>query len=100
MQRELIRHIVKNNGILVTSYNTLVIHQEHLLVYDWHYIILDEGHKIRNPDVQATLVCKQVVALVIKLHNFNISLGSTFYTVFLSTSLQSNYKATNKDGFQ
>ncbi|XP_045212633.2 DNA excision repair protein ERCC-6-like [Mercenaria mercenaria] len=58
-ERDLIRHIVKNNGILVTSYSTLVLQQEHILPYDWHYIILDEGHKIRNPDVKATLVCKQ-----------------------------------------
>ena len=59
-QKELVRHIVRNNGILVTSYNTLVIHQESILAYNWHYVVLDEGHKIRNPDVQATLVAKQV----------------------------------------
>ena len=56
------RHIVKNSGILVTSYNTLVLQQEIILAYNWHYVVLDEGHKIRNPDVQATLVAKQVGA--------------------------------------
>ncbi|KAH3872046.1 hypothetical protein DPMN_035259 [Dreissena polymorpha] len=56
---ELIRLIARGGGILVTSYSTLVLQQEALLHYNWHYIILDEGHKIRNPDVQATLVCKQ-----------------------------------------
>lgn len=30
-----------------------------LLRHHWHYIILDEGHKIRNPDAQATLAVKQ-----------------------------------------
>lgn len=30
-----------------------------LLRHDWHYVILDEGHKIRNPDAQATLAAKQ-----------------------------------------
>lgn len=59
LQRELIRQVVRGNGVLVTSYSTLVLQQENLLAYDWHYIILDEGHKIRNPDVKATLVCKQ-----------------------------------------
>ena len=61
LQRELIRQVVRSNGILITSYSTLVIQQEHLLAYDWHYLVLDEGHKIRNPDVKATLVCKQVL---------------------------------------
>ncbi|EMP26566.1 DNA excision repair protein ERCC-6 [Chelonia mydas] len=27
--------------------------------YDWHYVILDEGHKIRNPNAAVTLACKQ-----------------------------------------
>lgn len=64
-QSELIRTIVKENGILVTSYSTLVIHQNLILDHNWHYIILDEGHKIRNPDAQATLVVKQVSNLLV-----------------------------------
>jgi DNA excision repair protein ERCC-6 len=38
--------------ILVTSYVGAVQHQEALLARNWHYVILDEGHKIRNPDAQ------------------------------------------------
>jgi SNF2 family DNA or RNA helicase len=41
-----------NGCILVTSYVGVVQHQEALLARDWHYVILDEGHKIRNPDAQ------------------------------------------------
>lgn len=52
--------IVKDRGILVTSYNTLLLNQVLLLGSDWHYVILDEGHKIQNPDAKVTLVCKQV----------------------------------------
>ncbi|GAB1600830.1 SWI/SNF-related matrix-associated actin-dependent regulator of chromatin subfamily A member 5-like isoform X1 [Argonauta hians] len=48
------------NGVIVTSYNNLVSHQDCILKHKWHYIILDEGHKIRNPDAQATLACKMV----------------------------------------
>ncbi|KAK7113755.1 DNA excision repair protein ERCC-6-like isoform X2 [Littorina saxatilis] len=58
-EAQLVRNIVKSNGILVTSFNTLVIQQEVLLPYNWHYIVLDEGHKIRNPNAQVTLCCKQ-----------------------------------------
>ncbi|VDI10453.1 DNA excision repair protein ERCC-6 [Mytilus galloprovincialis] len=59
-EAELIRTIIKENGVLVTSYSTLVIHQELIISYNWHYVILDEGHKIRNPDAQATLAVKQI----------------------------------------
>jgi len=60
LQSVLVRDIVRCSGVLVTSYSTLVLQQELLLAHNWHYIVLDEGHKIRNPDVKATLVCKQV----------------------------------------
>lgn len=55
----LVRSINKARGILIVSYPGVVIYQEHLHSYDWHYAILDEGHKIRNPDAQVTLACKR-----------------------------------------
>ncbi|XP_059174899.1 DNA excision repair protein ERCC-6-like [Physella acuta] len=58
-ESEMVRSVAKSSGILITSYNTLVIHQELVLRFNWHYVILDEGHKIRNPDAKVTLVCKQ-----------------------------------------
>lgn len=35
--------------------------QDNILSYDWHYVILDEGHKIRNPNTAVTIACKQVL---------------------------------------
>ncbi|GFO00974.1 DNA excision repair protein ercc-6-like [Plakobranchus ocellatus] len=58
-QSDLVRSIAKSFGILITSYSTLVIQQEIILRFNWHYVILDEGHKIRNPDAKVTLCCKQ-----------------------------------------
>ena len=55
----LIKSINSCNGVLITSYSGLVNQKEALLAADWDYVILDEGHKIRNPDAQATLVVKQ-----------------------------------------
>lgn len=55
----LVRTINKSNGILIVSYPGVVIYQDSLHAYDWHYAILDEGHKIRNPDAQVTLACKR-----------------------------------------
>jgi len=47
-----------SGGILITSYANILIHYETLVSYQWHYFILDEGHKIRNPDAQITSACK------------------------------------------
>lgn len=36
------------------------IHKESLLPIKWVYCILDEGHKIRNPDSDTTQICKRI----------------------------------------
>ena len=48
------------NGVLVTTYAGVRVYRDHLLPQKWDYVILDEGHKIRNPDTEITLTCKQV----------------------------------------
>ncbi|GAB0495304.1 hypothetical protein MMPV_006603 [Pyropia vietnamensis] len=47
-------------GVLLTSYEQVRRHQKALLRVDWEYVIADEGHKLRNPDAEITLVCKQL----------------------------------------
>ncbi|XP_010130977.1 PREDICTED: DNA excision repair protein ERCC-6-like [Buceros rhinoceros silvestris] len=56
---KLIQEIVSCNGILITSYSYIRLMQDNILSYDWHYVILDEGHKIRNPNTAVTIACKQ-----------------------------------------
>ncbi|KGL96282.1 DNA excision repair protein ERCC-6, partial [Charadrius vociferus] len=56
---KLIREIVSCHGILITSYSYIRLMQDVIHSYDWHYVILDEGHKIRNPNAAVTLACKQ-----------------------------------------
>ncbi|XP_022702786.1 DNA excision repair protein ERCC-6-like isoform X3 [Varroa jacobsoni] len=58
-KESLVRDINKTSGTLITSYQGIVIYLDNILKYQWHYVILDEGHKIRNPDAQATLAVKQ-----------------------------------------
>ncbi|XP_038067729.1 DNA excision repair protein ERCC-6-like [Patiria miniata] len=58
-KRALIHDIALSHGTLVTSYSGVRIQEELLLKHDWHYIVLDEGHKIRNPDAAVTQSCKQ-----------------------------------------
>ena len=55
----LMHNIHKDNGVLITSYSGARSDIEALNGYTWHYVILDEGHKIRNPEAQITLALKQ-----------------------------------------
>lgn len=52
--------IGSNTGVVLTTYEHLRLHRELLLPVRWGVVVLDEGHKIRNPDSEITLVCKQV----------------------------------------
>lgn len=45
-------HSLKSGGILITSYSGMLIHKDLLVTSQWHYVILDEGHKIRNPQAK------------------------------------------------
>ncbi|KAJ1527811.1 hypothetical protein ONE63_007757 [Megalurothrips usitatus] len=57
---QLVREMLQDKGIIITSYTAVVRLKDHLLHQRWHYVILDEGHKIRNPDAQVTLAVKQL----------------------------------------
>ena len=58
---ELVRCITGSSaGILITSYDQLRLQRDLLLNTAWGYAILDEGHKIRNPDAEVTLAAKQL----------------------------------------
>ncbi|CAG9540188.1 unnamed protein product [Cercopithifilaria johnstoni] len=53
--------VPRSDGIvLLTSYGTFAKNRKHLVDKFWHYIILDEGHKIRNPEAQITLAVKEI----------------------------------------
>ena len=58
----IVREIAKAGpgNILITTYAGLRIRQEAILPHQWHYVILDEGHQIRNPDAAITIAAKQV----------------------------------------
>lgn len=58
-KEKLIQDIAHCHGILITSYSYIRLMQDDISRHDWHYVILDEGHKIRNPNAAITLACKQ-----------------------------------------
>ncbi|XP_022155595.1 protein CHROMATIN REMODELING 8-like isoform X2 [Momordica charantia] len=54
------RVLSSESGMLITTYEQLRLVGEKLLDIEWGYAILDEGHRIRNPNAEVTLVCKQL----------------------------------------
>ncbi|QCE06707.1 protein CHROMATIN REMODELING 8 [Vigna unguiculata] len=57
----LINRVMRSeSGLLITTYEQLRILGDQLLDIQWGYAVLDEGHKIRNPNAEVTLVCKQL----------------------------------------
>ncbi|MCD7461628.1 hypothetical protein HAX54_046700 [Datura stramonium] len=54
------RVVRSNSGLLITTYEQLRLLGEKLLDIEWGYAVLDEGHRIRNPNAEITLVCKQL----------------------------------------
>jgi DNA excision repair protein ERCC-6 len=48
------------DGVLLTTYEQLRLFRARLLSVAWGYCVLDEGHKIRNPDAEVTILCKQM----------------------------------------
>ncbi|KAK4492466.1 hypothetical protein RD792_003275 [Penstemon davidsonii] len=57
----LINRVLRSeSGLLITTYEQLRILGDKLLDIEWGYAVLDEGHRIRNPNAEVTLVCKQL----------------------------------------
>ncbi|KAI9497024.1 SNF2 family N-terminal domain-containing protein [Zychaea mexicana] len=55
----LVERYIKLGGVIVTTYSGVQAYREILLKHKWGYVVLDEGHKIRNPDSETTLACKR-----------------------------------------
>lgn len=51
--------LTKSNGIIITGYTGLLKYKEIFKNFRWHYLILDEGHKIKNSEAKVTLAAKE-----------------------------------------
>lgn len=56
---KLIRDVQTSHGILLITYAGAVRYAADLMSRKWHYLILDEGHKIRNPETQVSKLIKK-----------------------------------------
>lgn len=58
--KRIINSVVRKGHVLVTTYTGLQTYAEDLLQVEWDYAVLDEGHKIRNPNAEITVTCKEL----------------------------------------
>ncbi len=58
--KKIVDRVLRDGHILVTTYSGLQTYAELLIPVDWEYAVLDEGHKIRNPNAAITIYCKEL----------------------------------------
>ena len=59
--KNIVDRVVQEGHILVTTYSGLQTYAKLLIPMHWEYAVLDEGHKIRNPNATITLYCKNLL---------------------------------------
>lgn len=58
--RRIVDQVIAEGHVLVTTYSGLQSYAQLLIPVDWQYAVLDEGHKIRNPNTAITIYCKEL----------------------------------------
>ncbi|KAJ9652666.1 DNA repair protein rhp26 [Neophaeococcomyces mojaviensis] len=86
--KKILQPVLEKGGVLVTTYSGLQTYAPLLIPVDWSYAILDEGHKIRNPNTAITIYCKElrtpnrIILSGTPMQNNLIELWSLFDFVF------------------
>lgn len=86
--KHLVEKVLSRGHVLITTYAGIRIYARQLIPIKWGYVVLDEGHKIRNPDSFITLTCKQlrtpnrVILSGTPIQNNLIELWSLFDFIF------------------
>ena len=84
----------RDGSALITSYSTYTNKFEDILRSNWHYVILDEGHKIRNPESQITISIKKLKTphrLILRYISYLLSLYFIFKK-FSGAPMQNNLR--------
>jgi DNA excision repair protein ERCC-6 len=86
--KKIVDRVVNQGHVLVTTYAGLQTYSDVLIPVDWDYAVLDEGHKIRNPNTAITIHCKElrtanrIILSGTPMQNNLIELWSLFDFVF------------------
>ncbi|CAI5725279.1 hypothetical protein KXD40_003559 [Peronospora effusa] len=57
---EMKEDVPTSGAVIISTYENVRQYQSLFLTREWDYVVLDEGHRIRNPDAETTLACKQL----------------------------------------
>lgn len=88
LAERIVNQVLKHGHVLVTTYAGLQTYADVLVSVNWDYAVLDEGHKIRNPNTAITIYCKElrtsnrVILSGTPMQNNLIELWSLFDFVF------------------
>ena len=70
-----------------------------MIQYQWHYLVLDEGHKIRNPESQITCAVKQIdtphrliLSGNIKIFDITVNIYLQFLFSYKGSPIQNSLK--------
>ena len=64
-------------SLILTTYDQLRLQREMLLPVRWGVAVLDEGHKIRNPDAEVKIVSRvDFLALSVCVYSLCLLLGT------------------------
>lgn len=86
--QKIIKRVTEEGHVLVTTYSGLQTYADALVDVEWGCAILDEGHKIRNPDAGITFSCKElrtphrIILSGTPMQNSLVDLWSLFDFVF------------------
>ncbi|GKZ83939.1 hypothetical protein AnigIFM56816_009255 [Aspergillus niger] len=58
--RKVVKRVVEEGHVLVTTYSGLQTYASLVIPIEWGCAVLDEGHKIRNPNTSITIHCKEL----------------------------------------
>ncbi|KAF2843353.1 hypothetical protein M501DRAFT_1005942 [Patellaria atrata CBS 101060] len=58
--KDIVDKAIKEGHVLITTYTGLQSYAEYIIPTKWQYVVLDEGHKIRNPNAGITIYCKEL----------------------------------------
>ncbi|KAI0998377.1 DNA repair and recombination protein [Podosphaera aphanis] len=58
--KKIVDKVIQKGHVIITTYVGLQSYADVLIPVDWGYAVLDEGHKIRNPNTAITIHCKEL----------------------------------------
>ena len=57
---QLLKRAEALGAVVVTTYGSVQRQPLNFMRVQWQYVILDEGHRIRNPNADISMVCKRL----------------------------------------